>query len=501
MLPFLWLMYACQQEQVETQTPLIENPSQILTKSDLDNFIWKEVKEKGEFDWNNYPSTYTWNALQKSDEIAAIGFKPANLSEDIKDIIHTIDIKEGAWKQAKQEVIELVLREEQRFDPSLTLNDLLTFEEEVLPVVNLKIKNLNTLERLRNSNLVRYVEPMGYDPQDERKSSSGCGGYTQDFGLVAGLDFTNLSPNAKASWNHPFHSIANAWTRSTGSNIKVMIIDTGISGNQPAFGSAFNQGSSQGRTIEKLVTLRKWRLFGTGDFENANADDCGHGTAMAGVCVAPRGTSGNAAGIAYNANLVTVRATEDVLIDNSREVKGVSDAYVIAGNRSDIRITSMSLGRITSSSQIRDAIRYAYNRNVLIFCAGGTSFGWTAGWVGVIFPASMSETVAVTGVKTNNTRCGDCHDGSAIDFTVVMERTSDGRKPITTAGSGNQPGTVGGSSVATAQTAGMAALVWARYPSWSRASVLNRMVQSASNYPNRNGSLGWGNINVNTATN
>ena len=34
----------------------------------------------------------------------------------------------------------------------------------------------------------------------------------------------------------------------------------------------------------------------------------------------------------------------------------------------------------------------------LIFCAGGTSTSFTT-FVGVIFPAWMSETVAVTGLK------------------------------------------------------------------------------------------------------
>ena len=99
-------------------------------------------------------------------------------------------------------------------------------------------------------------------------------------------------------------------------------------------------------------------------------------TAMSGAAVAPRGTDGNAAGVAYNASLVGVRAATDVFLNASREVKGVSDAYVLAGNRSDIKITSMSLGRITSSGQMKDAIRYAYNRGKLIFCAGGTSFGF-----------------------------------------------------------------------------------------------------------------------------
>jgi len=281
-----------------------------------------------------------------------------------------------------------------------------------------------------------------------------------------------------------------------------MIVDTGIDPRQENLGAYFNQGDfSQGRTLEKRVTLPRNTFLGipTGSAETPD-DKCGHGTAMAGVLAAPRAVNGNAVGIAYACDLVTVRAAADVLLDESREVKGVSDAFVLAGNRTDIRVVSMSLGRITSSSQMADAIRYAYNRGKLIFCAAGTSFGWSAGWFGVIFPATMNEVSAVTGVKEDFRRCDNCHAGAQTDFVVVMEKTSTGLHPITTAPSGTQPGTVGGSSVATAQTAGIATLVWAQYPNLTRDEVLERLVRSASYYPNRNGNFGWGAINADQAT-
>jgi len=111
----------------------------------------------------------------------------------------------------------------------------------------------------------------------------------------------------------------------------------------------------------------------------------------------------------------------------------------------------------------------------------------------------MNETVAVTGVKNNMQRCGNCHDGSAVDFVVVMEKASNGRKPLTLAMSGDVPATVGGSSVATAQTAGMATLVWSSNPSLTRNQVLNKLKVSASNYPNRNSNFGWGKIDLQNA--
>jgi subtilisin family serine protease len=223
-------------------------------------------------------------------------------------------------------------------------------------------------------------------------------------------------------------------------------------------------------------------------------DQCGHGTAMAGILAAPRGTDGNVAGIAYNANLVSCRAAEDVFIDAAREVKGVSDAFTDAGSRNDVKIISMSMGRITVSSQIRDAIQFASGRGKLIFCAAGTSFPFTAGWAGVIFPASMPEVQAVTGVKqlTQFTACNQCHSGPEVDFVVVMERNGDGKHALTVADQGNDPSVIGGSSAATASMAAMTALVWSRHQNYSRDQMLTKLQRYSSYYPQRHGRWGWG---------
>ena len=207
-------------------------------------------------------------------------------------------------------------------------------------------------------------------------------------------------------------------------------------------------------------------------------------------------------GIAYNANLISIRAAADVFLNESRESKGVADAFTLAGNRTDVRVISMSMGNIITSGQIADGVRYAYGKGKLIFCAGGTSFGWTAGWAGVIFPASMTEAVAVTGIKDNLTsRCENCHEGSDIDFVVVMEKVSTSRKPLSLAMSGDVPSTVGGSSVATAETAAMATLIFSKNPTWTRSQVFDKMKQNSSYYPNRNGNFGWGRVNIDAALN
>jgi len=209
---------------------------------------------------------------------------------------------------------------------------------------------------------------------------------------------------------------------------------------------------------------------------------------------APRGTDGNVVGVAYNTNLISCRAAEDVFIDAAREVRGVSDAFVQAANRADVRIISMSMGRITNSSQLRDAILYATSKGKLVFCAAGTSMPFTAGWAGVIFPASMQEVRAVTGIRTGSPveACEACHSGPEVDFVVVMERASDKKHPLTVSDSGDVPSTIGGSSVATASMAGMAAILWSRYPWWSGATLLSKLQQHSSYFPTRHARWGWG---------
>lgn len=485
-----------------------ENQPELVGHDRIDAFIKQQLQANHKFDWSTASDEMVWSALQQSDKIMSIGYKPAGES-GVEDRLATIDINDPAWKAARQSVLQLILQEEKKTRKDLTLSQLEEWPEFVLPVIDVKVENFSTVKLLRASNLVRYAEPMGYEPYDNQGaqnalSSSGCGSNVATAGLVAGVDYTTILPNTKQSWNYTYHKIPNAWARTTGAGVKVFIIDTGCEFDQENLGSAFNQGSSSGRTVEKIVTLPRSTFLGipTGPVETAD-DGCGHGTSMAGACAAPRGTDGAACGVAYNCNLVTCRAAADVYLDESREVKGASDAYTNAANRADVKIISMSMGKITSSSQLSDAIKYAYGKGKLMFCAAGTSFSWTSGWFGVIFPAYMTEVNAVTGVRDNNfnTNCTDCHKGAETDFTVVMEKAVNERHPLSLAMSGDAPSTVGGSSVSTATTAGIAALVWSRFPTYSRAQILEKLIISSSNYPTRNSSYGWGNINAEAAIN
>jgi subtilisin family serine protease len=503
------LLGSCQRhdDALRFPEPAVE-PTTALTTQELDNQIMERLRATGKYDWNEAPAHVVWSALTRSDYVLSVGYRPAGFSGALPDDAAT----SPAWQAARAQLLALIAAEEQKADPTIPVEKLVAFEESALPVLDVTVHQLSTIKALRASGLVRYAEPMGYEPYHPATaanrgtsslSSSGCGNNTATAGLTAGTDYTVLPNGSKSSWNQAdqYHGVRSGWNQSTGQGIKILIIDTGCSDAQENLGSAFNQGLSTGRTIERLVTLPRNSIFGIpyGSAETPN-DGCGHGTSMAGAAAGPRGIDGASVGMAYNANLITVHAAEDVFIDASREVKGIADAYLLAGNRADVRIISMSMGRLTNSSQIGDAIAYAYGKGKLIFCAAGTSFDWTAGWVGVIYPASLPEAVAVTGMKSDlSTRCDECHVGADVEFTVVMQQASNDRRPLTLAMSGDAPSTVGGSSVATSSMAGLTALIWARYPTETRAQIMSRLVAASSNRNARNGSFGWGRVNVGAA--
>lgn len=481
-------------DAIQYQVPVPPNPAVVIPKTVINTFVREQLATHQYFNWKMATDTMTWSALIQADSVLSIGYQPEGFTDSDKKM-HTIDVKSTAWKEARAKVLALVKTNEQ--------SDIvqIMFTEGALPVIQLKVSQYATLKALRASPVVRYAEPIGYGaymndatPADLQSASnilsSGCGHNTPKTNLVANVDYHTILPGSKASWNYDFHHISGAWLQSTGQNVKVMLIDTGISDAQENLGNAFNQGVSSGRNIEKLVT------FPGGTIN----DECGHGTSMAGVIAAPRGADGNTAGIAYNSNLVSVHAAENVVILSSAAINGVTNAYVLGADDPAVRIISMSMGTIFNSGQITDALNYAYNKQKLMFCAAGTSTSFFASFVGVIFPANQPQVIAVTGMKDNLTqRCGNCHVGNKVDFAIVMEKTSTGRNPLSTAMSGDVPSTVGGSSVATASCAAIAALVWSKYPSYPKDSIIARMRRSSGFAYNRSSNFGWGIINAEAA--
>ncbi len=464
----------------------VELQNELLTKEEINKKIQSSIDNTGDFDWMKTDARTIWSAVKHGDNLLTIGY---GTSPDQYQ-------RNNSTESIKDNLIKLVRNIENNNSGAAKSKDQLYVDDNI-NVIDIKVANIETIKTLLNDSRVRYLEPASYLLSDNnaqaKLSSSGSGcGYKSV--TISSADYRTIAPGARVPWNFDKHNIPAAWNYSTGKGVTVAVIDSGLSPEQRLMNQDFNDGYSSGRRVQKYGTYVDSIWPWSNNYDGVD-DKCAHGTSMASVATAPRNNNNLPMGVAYNANLVTYRGTANVLIDDYHEKRGVSEALIALGKRNDVKVISMSIGSPFSISRVKDAIKYAYNRGKMIIAAGGTSTSFT-NWFGVIFPASMNETVAVTGVKEGEyVRCGNCHSGSKIDFTIQMERSSGSFVPVLSYYN-NASRYVGGSSVATATTAGIAALVWAKNPTWTRSQVLNKMKTAGEFYPNKNSKFGYGNINA-----
>ena len=499
-----FVMGSCSSNKEENLAPNPNIAAELVPKAARDKIIFDYLKTKGEFDWSWVNNQTLFSALTDGNNGSmTVGYMPKGF-KDINTKMHEVDVKSNAWVDAKEQLIADVQAVYQKYGITKTRKELVLREHKVLPFFKIEASIIQVVDVVRASANVRYAEPSTYNftipgqASHRITSSSGCGSETS--GSIPSADSFRDSDNALVSWHLEKNKVNQAWpVSSKGRGINIGMIDTGISSAQSKLGSAFNSGySNVGRTVEHHGTFAPSVWFWQTPKIDGPYDDCGHGTSMSAVMAGPRTTDGSPSGVAYEANLYAVRGTNDVMLNSGDEQDGVSDALVLLANK-NTHIISMSLGNLWSVGQIADAVRYAYGKGKLIFSAAGTSFSWANNIVGVIFPATMSEINAVTGVtdRSGYKECHNCHYGSKVDFVLVMQRDSDdSRTGLTLQMSGNSPNQVGGSSVATATMAGIAALVWSGNPSQLRATVLQRLKESTEYYPSRSSSFGWGKVDA-----
>ena len=346
-------------------------------------------------------------------------------------------------------------------------------EDELLPVIEVRLADQAALSAIRKLPFVDYVEPVLI--QQELPQFAGIGGCGWGSAWTGDRQYTSTGDIYSQKFTGM--GIPSAWSYSSGAGIKIGLIDSGISSGQGQFTSTFTAGSSSGRTLSLLRISSQPSVY----------DDCGHGTRMAGIIAAPW-DGRSVGGIAYRASLVSVRHASGVAAVNSSDAK----ASVRLANQNGAQVIVMAWESLNWLWQVSDEIEYwHYGRQVLFFGAAGTSGCWDGILdSNVIFPADMPEVVAVTGVTYpgGGVPCG-IHHGSDVELTSYLDVPSTGRYTADVVG-------MGGSSNATAVVGSVAALVWSRNPGMTRDQLRARLHQTSAYYPNRHPEEGYGLINA-----
>lgn len=414
-----------------------------------------------------------------------------------------------------------------------------------LPFLLIKTDRYEVIEVLMDEDFVKYVEPSAEylfvakdNVMPDILNLFGCSCPDEE---VDSKSWTTLSPAVKKSWHYDYHFISeDNWNLSSGDDIGVVVIDTGVSFDQENLDNTqdFSSGQSQNRQeyrenflYAKIDEYRSIELPYNLDMDlpiknlpipievtdkSATADDqCGHGTKMAGTVAAPRGSDGNSVGIAYSCNLYNYRAVHNPIIITALEKIAVADAlFFAASSIVDAQIISMSIGQppLFINDLIKQGIKFAYDQGMLINCAAGT-LKRVFNPIIDVYPASDFRTLAITGLiepdnwpgslTLSDNLCSTCFNGGA-DFASIIQRKSllglTGNTGISVNCDGDAPTYSGGTSSATSNFSGISALLWSHLGiNATRGEVMERLKSSSSNISGSHPIFGHGWVNLNKA--
>ncbi|MGB2906802.1 MAG: S8 family peptidase [Candidatus Aminicenantaceae bacterium] len=273
-------------------------------------------------------------------------------------------------------------------------------------------------------------------------------------------------------------SATTAWEETTGaSGILIAVIDTGVDLTHPDL-------------VNKMYSSGK-------DFVNGDddaTDDFWHGTAVAGITAAESNNGIGIAGVAWNCMILPVKC-----MDKNGE-GSYSDVIegILWATDNGAHVINLSLGGPFDDPDLEEAVRYAFQRGVVVVASSGNESGE------VLYPAAYDNYVlAVASTDMDDMHVPESNFGPEIDVAAPGEAI------LTTVPVWDVPPNyypyswTWGTSFAAPHVSGMAALILSAKP-WMEVSDVMNVIRytaddvNADEYPGRDDYLGYGRINLDT---
>ncbi len=247
-----------------------------------------------------------------------------------------------------------------------------------------------------------------------------------------------------------------AWPLSKGAGVLIAVLDTGTDYAHPDL-------SGKVRTDIDYDYIN-------GDF-NA-MDDNGHGTHVSGIAAAATNNSQGVAGLGWEATILPLK----VLDDKGRGSTAQLIPAIHYAADQGVKVINMSLGGATACpSTLQDAVNYAYSRGVLLVAAAGNDGGNQT-----VFPANCDHVLGVAATTSSDTRAYFSNYGDHVSVAAPGTEIYS-----TLPGSGYSY--MQGTSMATPFVAGLAAMVYAYFPSYTPDQVASAILDNAKDLD----SPGW----------
>lgn len=279
----------------------------------------------------------------------------------------------------------------------------------------------------------------------------------------------NMSPNdllfSTYQWNLPAIETEMGWRLSKGSkDIIVAVVDTGVQANHPDLA---------GKLLPGYNTITNGSL---------PDDDVGHGTHVAGIIGALVNNSEGVAGISWYNKVLPVKALDS---SGAGTTYSVAEGIIWAADNG-AKVINLSLGNYADSQFLHDAIKYAYDRDIVIVSAAGNDNTERPG-----YPAAYPEVLAVAATNSFTEKATFSNFGDYIDVTAPGES-------IASTYLDSQYAALSGTSMASPHVAALAGLVRSLNPELSNIEVMKLMTDHAIDLgtPGQDKYYGWGQIDI-----
>lgn len=306
-----------------------------------------------------------------------------------------------------------------------------------------------TLQALKNSSAVEYVEP--------------------NF-LVKATSLPN-DPYYAQQWGPKAIHADTAWDKvslAKRAAVTIAVLDTGINAAQEDLKNSIVPGY---------------------DFVNNDlntTDGQGHGTHVSGIAAAVVNNGVGIAGIAGGSKIMPVKVLDD---SGSGSISNIILGIKYAVDHG-AQVISMSLGGSGTSSAMQDAINYATNHGVEVVAASGNENG------PIDLPGNCQNVITVGAIDSNLQKASYSNYGPELDVMAPGSQIYS-----TYIGGPSSYTTMSGTSMATPFVSGVVALIKAANPSLAPAAITNILQQTATDLgnPGFDNNYGYGLVNADKA--
>lgn len=340
-------------------------------------------------------------------------------------------------------------------------------------------KELHLIEALSRNPAVEYAEP------DEPVTAATADPYfDRQYALQnTGQSFTNTKGDIFVAGGKVDADVdaVEAWTVTTGSGIKVAVLDSGVASDNPDI-------------APKVAARANYSSSATKTGDPIAQDYYGHGTHVAGIVAAAHNTAG-VAGVCPGCTVLAGKVLSDSGVGSSSGLANGIDWAVSNG----AKVINMSLG-VRASRTLETAVNNAWNAGVVLVAAAGNGGNQTK-----IYPGAYPNVIAVAATDNSDVKASfSTYGASWVDVAApgVNVYSTFPNHPFALAGPNNrsQGYDVGnGTSMSAPIVAATAALAWGSHAGATNTSVRSNVESTADKISGTGTYWLHGRVNANNA--